>query len=102
MDFKSSGLIAELYEDDYHEELENCQKTQKFRKNILKNGCEVLHNDSNFNKMINTVPNTTHFWMNKPRKLAICTPHKVGSQTWRYFFQVKVINFKGTLISKRI
>jgi len=86
-DFKSSGLIAELYEDDYHEELENCQKTQKFRKNILKNGCEVLRNDSNFNKMINTVPNTTHFWMNKPRKLAICTPHKVGSQTWRYFFQ---------------
>ena len=69
-------------------ELKKCQETQINRKSILKNGCETLRNNPSYNEKLSLVPDVTYFWMNKPRKLAICTPHKVGSQTWRYFFQV--------------
>ena len=69
-------------------ELKKCQETQINRKSILKKGCETLRNNPSYNEKLSLVPDVTYFWMNKPRKLAICTPHKVGSQTWRYFFQV--------------
>ena len=69
-------------------ELKKCQETQINRKSILKKGCETLRSNPIYNEKLSLVPDVTYFWMNKPRKLAICTPHKVGSQTWRYFFQV--------------
>ena len=69
-------------------ELKKCQETQINRKSILKKGCETLRSNPSYNEKLSLVPDVTYFWMNKPRKLAICTPHKVGSQTWRYFFQV--------------
>ena len=31
-------------------------------------------------------PTSTNIWINKKRKLAVCIPHKVASQMWRYFF----------------
>lgn len=85
-DFYSSGLVAHIF-DDYLEQIENCHQTQKLRKEVLRTGCDTLKQNANYNQKLNLIPNVTHVWMNKPRHLAICTPHKVGSQTWRYFFQ---------------
>ena len=101
-DFYSSGLVAHIF-DDYLEQIENCHQTQKLRKEVLRTGCDTLRQHSNYNQKLNLIPNATHVWMNKPRHLAICTPHKVGSQTWRYFFQVflKCFKLKGIKIQSQ-
>ena len=48
-----------------------------------------------FNKTVNSSvkdylfkeqPTLTNIWVNKRSKLAVCIPHKVASQMWRYFF----------------
>ena len=83
--------MSEIYEEnDLAKELRKCNQTQKHRKLLHKKGCDLIKSssyNSNFTKHIIKIPNITNFWINKPRKLAVCTPHKVGSQTWRYFFQ---------------
>merc|ERR1719273_2875052 len=84
---RETGIMADMYLEDYHDELENCHQTQENRKYILQKGCEELRKDSTYNQMLSLVPNIDHVWINKPKQLSICTPHKVGSQTWRYFFQ---------------
>ena len=77
-----SKILEEFYQDKEELNLEwrKCNQTQLQRLKLLKKGCEEL--DFNLLK-----PDPVNIFKNDPRKLAICTPHKVGSQTWRYFFQ---------------
>lgn len=61
---------------------------QKQRLSRLREACSVLKRDERYAQILSQEsPGISNVWLNKPRQLAICTPHKVGSQTWRYFFQ---------------
>ena len=70
-------------------ESEKCTQEQSQRLSLLQESCQtLLQSKENFSHhLASQFPDVLHFWFNKPRGLTLCTPHKVGSQTWRYFFQ---------------
>ena len=80
------------YLEDPEEITNSCQETQKQRQALLQKQCQLLFENRqkldtiNFSYLEN-IPNPNASWINYPRKMVMCTPNKVGSQTWRYFFQ---------------
>ena len=42
--------------------------------------------NSTVKEHLTNAPELVSIWINQKRKMAVCIPHKVGSQMWRYFF----------------
>ena len=98
-----STILEDFYLEDSLVETEKCTQEQSARLSLLQKGCQTLQSGnpeenpdilrnrvsgfSKFSHHLAQFPDVLHFWFNKPRGLTLCTPHKVGSQTWRYFFQ---------------
>ena len=72
----------------------SCEDIQKSRIKVLQKQCQKLLLEKEKLGPIKSQffddppnPKMNNVYVNHPRKLSICIPHKVGSQTWRYFFQ---------------
>ena len=90
-------MLEDFYLESSDLESENCRKEQWERLSLLNEGCQTLQSHPTFSHHLAQFPNVLHFWFNKPRHLTLCTPHKVGSQTWRYFFQRLEVQDKETV-----
>ena len=85
-DFKNGHILKEFYDTKELEQVEKvCTARQNQRLDLIRKGCAKLRQENRFS--ITSEPKLMNVWFNKPRHLALCTPHKTGSQTWRYFFQ---------------
>ena len=82
--------------DDVETESFSCDDIQKSRIKLLQQQCQKLLLASGKEQLgpiksqfFDDPPNPkmNNVYVNHPRKLSMCIPHKVGSQTWRYFFQ---------------
>ena len=80
-----STLLAEFYEgEELPKAYEKCQNVFKARRDLLDKVCpEVISKNANLSTKMPDFPSV---YVNKQRKMMFCAPHKVGSQTWRYFF----------------
>ena len=86
----------ELIVQNPETEIFSCDDIQKSRINLLQKQCQKLLLASGKEQLgpiksqfFDDPPNPkmNNVYVNHPRKLSMCIPHKVGSQTWRYFFQ---------------
>ena len=66
----------------------SCREKMQIRVDRMEKACQHLKaNDETFGGVLQqTPPDLQNIWVNLKRKVSICVPHKVGSQTWRYFF----------------
>ena len=73
------------------EENWSCKDKMKLRRERIDEICTKLlsphyaTNETIKDKLKNT-PHLDNIYINLKRKMGVCIPHKVGSQTWRYFF----------------
>ena len=88
---KRKRVQEEFYKHFTEEEKWTCDERMKRRRKRVEEVCEQLtasggHINSTINDYLRKGPKLGNIWVNAPRKLAVCIPHKVGSQMWRYFF----------------
>jgi hypothetical protein len=94
---KVGGILEEFYSaEDFPEELQYCTSQRFLRRQLVGDSCGMILSTTKQNRskimgnnahFLEERPDIANFWFNQPRKLSLCAPHKVGSQTWRYFFQ---------------
>ncbi len=84
-----SALLSEFYsEEEAPKMAQKCIEVFSHRRRLLQSVCPDI--TTKFPKMANfssKEPDFQSVYVNKQRKMLFCAPHKVGSQTWRYFFQ---------------
>ena len=64
--------------------LKRRQRVESMCKKFLSS--DQTSNSTTEDDWFKTQPTLTNIWVNTKRKLAVCIPHKVASQMWRYFF----------------
>ena len=72
-----------------------CKSVQEQRLRKLQSECQKLRDGENRHKLGSNFhyleeppnPKQAQIHYNSQRKISMCTPHKCGSQTWRYFYQ---------------
>ena len=73
------------------EEKWSCEHKMKKRRQRIDEVCKfLLENNSSSTSTTHEIfgvsPSLNNMWINLQRKMAVCIPHKVASQMWRYFF----------------